>query len=150
MNAFQMIFVPLCAALAVLVVLRGLRERSAVRQTLFWSVIWTAAAVAIGFPDSVSVAAKWLGIGRGADLVFYAAVLTGVAACLYFYQRCRRLEYAVYRTRAPRGDSAGLSRQPLRSQLAGIRNASHRRAGASDDRSLLEQEQRTCGTDGRQ
>ncbi len=92
MNAFQMIFVPLCAALAVLVVLRGSRERSALRQTLFWSVIWTAAAVAIGFPESVSVAARWLGIGRGADLVFYAAVLTGAAACLYFYQRCRRLE----------------------------------------------------------
>ena len=94
MNAFQLIFAPLCAVLAVLVVLRGSRERSGVRHTLFWSALWIAAAVGIWFPASVTVAARWLGIGRGADLVFYAAVLAGLAACLYFYQRCRRLEHA--------------------------------------------------------
>jgi len=95
MNAFQAIFVPLCVALALLVILRGLRDRSARRQTLFWTLLWTAAAVAIAVPESATLAARWLGIGRGADLVFYAAVLSGVAACLYFYQRCRRLEHAL-------------------------------------------------------
>jgi hypothetical protein len=36
-----------------------------------------------------------LGIGRGADLVFYSAVLAGLGACLYFYNRYRRLEILV-------------------------------------------------------
>lgn len=92
MNIFQIIFVPLCAAVALLVVLRGMRERAALRTSLFWASLWTAAAVAIRFPASVGVTAAWLGIGRGADLVLYAAVLSGIAACLYFYQRYRRLE----------------------------------------------------------
>lgn len=33
-----------------------------------------------------------VGIGCGADLVFYLAILGGVSVCFYFYQRSRQLE----------------------------------------------------------
>ena len=92
MNPFQLISVPLCAFLTVLVLFRGVRGHLGFRQALFWGAIWGLAATVIAFPASASVLADRLGIGRGADLVFYAAVLAGLAACLYFYQRCRRLE----------------------------------------------------------
>jgi hypothetical protein len=92
MNLFQAIFVPVCAAIGTLVLIRAARGQLAARQGLAWGTIWSLAAVLIAFPKAASVAARWLGIGRGSDLVFYAAVLAGVAACLYFYQRFRRLE----------------------------------------------------------
>jgi hypothetical protein len=114
-----MIFVPLCIAVAVLVAVRGFRVRSALRQIVFWSAIWVAAGVGIGFPKSATAVAHWLGIGRGADLVLYATVLAGIAACLYFYQRCRGLECVCTELvrrdairQACRGDDLGVG-QPL-------------------------------------
>lgn len=92
MTLFQAIFVPVCAAAGVLVVVRMLRGHATVRQAAFWGGLWSLAAVLIAVPTAAGVAARWLGIGRGSDLVFYGAVLGGIAACLYFYQRYRRLE----------------------------------------------------------
>ena len=92
MTLFQAIFVPVCAAAGVLVAIRALRGHATIRQAVFWGGIWSLAAVLIAVPTAAAVAAHWLGIGRGSDLVFYGAVLAGMAACLYFYQRYRRLE----------------------------------------------------------
>lgn len=92
MNLFQAIFVPVCTAVGALVLIRAARGPSTARQGLVWGTVWWLAAVLIAFPQAAGVAARWLGIGRGSDLVFYAAVLAGIAACLYFYQRYRRLE----------------------------------------------------------
>ena len=93
MNLFQLIFVPVCGILTILVLLRGFRGHLGFRQALLWAAIWSLAAAVIAIPASASVFATWLGIGRGADLVFYAAVLAGLASSLYFYQRFRRLEF---------------------------------------------------------
>ena len=41
------------------------------------------------------VIARWLGIGRGANLVMYLAVLGGLFVSWYFYNRYRRLEILV-------------------------------------------------------
>jgi small membrane protein len=92
MNPFQLVFVPLCGGLALLLLVRGVRFRMAFRQTLCLAAPWAIAAVTIAYPASASVVAGWLGIGRGADLVFYAGVLGCLASFLYFYQRFRRLE----------------------------------------------------------
>ena len=51
--------------------------------------------MAIAVPDLPGLAARALGIGRGADLVFYLAILAGLVACRYFYNRYRRLENVV-------------------------------------------------------
>ena len=92
MNPFQLVFVPLCGGLAVLLLVRGLRYRTGLRPTLCLAVPWALAAITIAYPASASVVAAWLGIGRGADLVFYAGVLGCLASFLYFYQRFRHLE----------------------------------------------------------
>ena len=55
-------------------------------------LVWSAAAIAITLPDLTSLVAKTVGINRGADLVFYLAILGGVSVCFYFYQRSRQLE----------------------------------------------------------
>ena len=43
----------------------------------------------------ISIAASWLGIGRGSDLVFYCAILLGLLSCFHFYRRYRALEIIV-------------------------------------------------------
>lgn len=92
MNLFQCILVPVCvlgAALCLVGVARGHLSR---RQGFFWAVLWGAGAGLIALPNSTTAVASLLGIGRGADLVFYLAILAGLWTSVYFYSRYRRLE----------------------------------------------------------
>lgn len=41
---------------------------------LFWLVFWICAGAAVVRPDSTSVLAEFLGLGRGADLIIYLAL----------------------------------------------------------------------------
>jgi small membrane protein len=91
-NTFQVIFVPLCAFLAVRSVVRTWSGRVPRLSGLLGIVVWSTAAVAIALPDLTSLVANTLGINRGADLVFYLAILGGVSVCFFFYQRSRQLE----------------------------------------------------------
>jgi len=95
MSVFQWVFIPFCLLATLWFVLRTLRGSVPRRQGLFWILLWSGAAWLIAVPGGASVAASWLGIGRGADLVFYLAILAGLLACVYFYNRYRRLEILV-------------------------------------------------------
>jgi small membrane protein len=95
MNPFQAIVVPCLMFIAVLVLVRTGRHGVPWRTGILWTVIWSVAAILIAFPSATAVIAKWLGIGRGADLVLYATALGGLGASLYFYGRCRSLEEMV-------------------------------------------------------
>ncbi len=92
MNTFQMIFVPLCALLALRSLLRTKSGRAPRLSGLLGIVIWSVAAIAIAQPELTSLVARAVGIDRGADLIFYLAILGGVSVCFYFYQRNRQLE----------------------------------------------------------
>lgn len=61
------------------------------RDRLFWAVVWLAAGTAIAWPRSTVLIAHALGIGRGADLVLYCAVLAMMIGFLMVYARLQRL-----------------------------------------------------------
>ncbi len=113
MNAFQTIFVPLCGVMALLVLARMVRGRLAFVSGAAWFLLWIAAAALIAAPTSATTVAGWLGIGRGADLVLYLAILGGLAASLFFYGRYRSLE--VLLTEALRREALRTARQGERS-----------------------------------
>ena len=54
--------------------------------------MWLAAGVAIVRPGLTRGVAKTLGIGRGADLVFYCAVVVMMIGFLMTYSRLRRIQ----------------------------------------------------------
>ena len=91
-NVFQVIFVPACALLALRALLRTWSGRTPRLPGVLGTLVWSAAAVAIALPRLTVRVAMLLGIGRGADLVFYLAILGGISVCFYFYQRNRQLE----------------------------------------------------------
>jgi hypothetical protein len=91
-NAFQAIFVPFCALLGLRALLRTWSGRVPRVSGALGILVWSAAAIAIAWPDRTSQVAQAVGINRGADLVFYLAILGGVTVCFAFYQRSRQLE----------------------------------------------------------
>ena len=87
MNIFQGIGLALVAALLA-VSLRGWWQRRRLfSPSLAWVVLWCGAALAIAQPGLTQSAARLLGIGRGADLVLYCAVL---GMCVGFFALFRR------------------------------------------------------------
>ncbi len=95
MNVFQILFVPLCTAIAIIFALRTLRGRIVRRAGVLWTFVWLAGAVLIAAPNTSIMFARWLGIGRGSDLVFYLAILAGLVTFLYFHNRYRTLEIVI-------------------------------------------------------
>jgi hypothetical protein len=92
MTLFQLVFVPVCATVMAFSAWRTATARVPRRSGLLWTLIWAAAAAFIAWPQTTTGIASWLGIGRGADLVFYLTTLGGLAAPIYFYLRQRRFE----------------------------------------------------------
>jgi hypothetical protein len=53
--------------------------------------------VALVRPEWTAAAARFLGIARGADLVFYCSILSAMVGFLLTYLRLRRLESEITR-----------------------------------------------------
>ena len=109
-NTFQLFFVPLWPLLALRAILGTRSGRVPKLSGVLAILIWLTATISIALPDSTSLMANKLGINRGADLVFYLAILAGAWTAFYFYGRYRRLENlvtAVIRRHAVEGARKG-------------------------------------------
>jgi small membrane protein len=95
MSLFQLVFAPLCGCASLAMLWRTARGLSLRRSGYFWSMVWLAAGLLILFPYTTTRIARLMGIGRGADLILYIAILAGLSCSFYFYARSRRLEILV-------------------------------------------------------
>lgn len=114
MTTFQIAaFVLLGLALAATVTLAA-RHRIPRRVGVAWSLLWIAAIIAIARPQLTVTLANAIGIARGADLVFYLAILGMLVGFFALFVRMRRFESEMTRIvrelalRAPKEpDAAG-------------------------------------------
>ena len=81
----------LCTFLAITVAF-AVRRRLTARVAFLWGLLWIAATVAILKPEITVWVAHALGIARGADLVFYLAILGMFIGFFTGYVRMRRVE----------------------------------------------------------
>jgi len=56
------------------------------------ALILVCAAMTIAEPELTQIVARFLGIGRGADVVLYLSVFAFLGISFYLYARCLRLE----------------------------------------------------------
>lgn len=92
MTSFQWIAFVVLGISFVITLALTVRRRIAPRVGFAWGMLWIAAAVAIARPELTATVAKALGIGRGADLVLYIAILAMVFGFFAVYVRMRRIE----------------------------------------------------------
>jgi hypothetical protein len=91
-TSFQLIaFVVLGISFAITLTLT-VRRTIAPRVGFAWGMLWIAAAIAIARPELTATVARFLGIGRGTDLVLYIAILAMVFGFFAMYVRMRRIE----------------------------------------------------------
>ncbi|MGH7819590.1 MAG: DUF2304 domain-containing protein [Candidatus Binatia bacterium] len=92
MSGFQVLALAVVAALWLLSVAAVLTRRMSVGAGIVWILLWTAAGLAIRRPELTMEVAHLLGIGRGADLVFYCATLVMLVGFFRVYLKLRRVE----------------------------------------------------------
>jgi len=92
MNAFQGLVLMLFSLLAAVTLSAALRGLVRKRIALLWLSLWRLGALATIWPRSTMLVARWLGIGRGADLLLYLSVLLMLVGFFYVYGRFRRLD----------------------------------------------------------
>jgi hypothetical protein len=84
-----MIVPVLLAGLALILAYIGTRRQLSRMQLLFVILFFTAGATGVVSQDLTMRLAALLGVGRGADLLLYFAVLLGVLVSANFYFRFR-------------------------------------------------------------
>jgi hypothetical protein len=92
MNAFQYLVGTFLTLLALVTLRAGMRGGIRKRVAAFWMLVWVGAGIGALWPRSTVLAARALGIGRGADLVLYCSVFAMLAGFFYIYTRFRRLD----------------------------------------------------------
>ena len=92
MTTFQLVTLPLLAAMVLATAIQIGRRRLSGRFGAAWIALWVAAAVSIADPDLLVRIAHFLGIGRGADLVLYLSILFTFLALFVIYLRFRRID----------------------------------------------------------
>ncbi len=72
---FKFLFFIIVLTAVMSVIRRGREGVLGKSGLLFWLLFWFAALIAVLYPGSTQFLAAYLGIGRGADLVFYSAII---------------------------------------------------------------------------
>jgi len=71
----QIILLIVIAAVIARLIMKLKSKELSGRQFLLWLVLWLLAAVAAAWPDLTVRLANLVGVGRGSDLVVYAAMV---------------------------------------------------------------------------
>lgn len=91
MTTFQLLTLPFLVAAMIFTGVAAARRRVTPGVGAFWLLIWFGAAISIAYPYVLVVLARFLGIGRGADLVLYLSILMMFIGFFTMYLRYRRL-----------------------------------------------------------
>ena len=92
MTYFQSFGIAVVGLLIVYSVANLFRYRGRSRATYLWLVIWVLTTVALINPSLAVTAARAMGVGRGADLIFYLNVLGTLAGFFLIYMRQRKID----------------------------------------------------------
>lgn len=115
MTVFQILGLAFCGLFAAGVLVSTLRHRMGPRIGAAWLLLWVSAGAAIARPELTVRVARAVGIARGADLVFYIAILAMFVGFFAVYARFRRME----------GEITALVRQLALREASGREVASH-------------------------
>ncbi len=109
MNGIQLLLITCVALIAVYFFVR---LRNSLLDLLLLLLLLATAVVFILFPELTNQLANKLGVGRGADLVFYTSIILFWFVILKLYARLRKLEQII--TTLVRKDALGETDQKPR------------------------------------
>jgi small membrane protein len=95
MNGISGIKILLITGIAFIAVYYFLRLRNTILDIILLLALVATGVVFVIFPDLTTDIARYVGVDRGADLIFYISIITFWFVILKLYARIRRLEQIV-------------------------------------------------------
>ena len=95
MTPFQLVVAPLLGLLAGWNAFRAFASTRRRKSAVVGAMVWLAACACVLWPSLLTMVARLLGIGRGADLVFYVFCLIFLIFSFYGYNRLLQLDAAL-------------------------------------------------------
>jgi small membrane protein len=92
MHLIQVLIVSFALYTLIRTFIRFRKRTISVGELLLWSCFWMAVGIGVMMPDLSQWFAKSLGVGRGADAVFYLSIVGLSYAFFRLYLRSRHLE----------------------------------------------------------
>ena len=92
MNLIQIFALIFCFFALWRVLAKFRRQELKMMEFLMWLVFWLAVGIAFITPESLTKLANLLGIGRGADLVLYVAVVVVFYLMFRIFVRLEKME----------------------------------------------------------
>lgn len=80
------------ASLVMATIFGGIVFRSRLIYRSLAILLCLTAIIFVLFPDLTTVIARWLGVGRGTDLLLYVSLIAGVYVILLLYRKMRDVE----------------------------------------------------------
>jgi len=90
-GVFQIVLIVTFAGLFALSLFLTYRRGRTRREIALWAALWGTGLIVSIRPSLTTAVARALGIGRGADLVFYCGIVVMLVGFLMVYLRLRRL-----------------------------------------------------------
>lgn len=75
MKPIQLLLITFIVFALAKVIQKYIQRGIGIRELFFWAIVWSGTVFIVILPDSTSVIAEILGIGRGADLVIYISLV---------------------------------------------------------------------------
>lgn len=72
---FQLFFILASLEGLSAIAVKHKRGEMSMRSAFFWGLLWVAADIAVLWPNTTTIIANTLGVGRGTDLVLYLSVV---------------------------------------------------------------------------
>ncbi|WP_404320442.1 DUF2304 domain-containing protein [Arthrobacter luteolus] len=91
----QIVLVVAVIMVSVAMMRGGVNARHLALRRIMLMIFAVAAALSIFFPNALTLVAGFLGIGRGTDLVLYAAIVCFFVFIATTYQRFRNMETSI-------------------------------------------------------
>ncbi|QQR91590.1 MAG: DUF2304 domain-containing protein [Myxococcales bacterium] len=92
MSIFQIVSLGILSLLIVTTFYRGVVTHGRAGVWLLWFMLFVATFIAILMPNMTADIARFVGIGRGTDLVLYSFVVASLIAFFLIFVRMRRVD----------------------------------------------------------
>lgn len=92
MTTIQYFFIILVALIVYRTIAKWRAGDLRFREFLFWTLLWVAIAIVVVYPKTASLAAIYLGVGRGADLLIYSSLLLVFYLLFRIFMALEKLE----------------------------------------------------------
>jgi hypothetical protein len=88
------VFISIAALLALIVTLLRFKRGQVGRgEVILWLLLWASVAVLVWNPAVTNLMAGFLGVGRGADAIFYISIIVLFLSMFKLYGKLENLEH---------------------------------------------------------